>query len=270
MSRYFVPIIGGPQNKLLAALPDEVWARLQPCLSTISASAGKILCESHRELDYGYFPITSIVSIMQVAADGASTKIASIGNEGLVGVNLFLDTGTTANRIVVQSAGQMWRLRREVLQEEFSRAGAMQSLLLRYTQALLTQMAQTVVCNRRHRIDQQLCRWLLQTMDRLATHELTMTHELLANTLGVRREGITDAALKLQSAGLIKYRRGHIIVIDRLGIEACCCDCYRVVRGAFDRLPRAYAWALPGSPCMPVSRSERLARGDVLEAVGEQ
>lgn len=241
MSSSLVPIVGGLQNKLLGALPDHEWERVQPYLSLIQARAGETLCESHRELDYGYFPITSIISILHIATDGASTKIATVGNEGLVGVNLFLDDGVMANRVVVQSGGQIYRLKRKALRQEFSRGGEMQHLLLLYTQALFTQIAQSAICNRRHSIDQQLCRWLLHSIDRLGSQELTMTHELLAHTLGVRREGITDAAGKLQCAGLITYRRGHITVIHRSGVEACCCECYQVVRCAFDRLPGPHA-----------------------------
>ncbi len=259
MSSTLVPIVAGLQNKLLGALPDNDWGRVQQYLSLIQAPAGEILCESHRELDYGYFPITSIISILHITTDGASTKIATVGNEGLVGVNLFLDAGVTAHRIVVQSGGQMCRLRRRVLQEEFSRGGAMQHLLLRYSQALFTQIAQSAVCNRRHSIDQQLCRWLLHSIDRLESQELTMTHELLAHTLGVRREGITEAARKLQSAGLITYRRGHITVTDRSGVEASCCECYRVVRRAFERLPGPHAWTLSRTPRAASLRSIHIA-----------
>lgn len=261
MSNSLVSVVGGLQNKLLGALPDNELERVQPYLSLIQATAGETLCESHRELDYGYFPITSIISILHITTDGASTKIATIGNEGLVGINLFLDVGVTANRVVVQSGGYSYRLKRRVLQEEFSRGGAMQHLLLRYTQALFTQIAQSAVCNRRHTLDQQLCRWLLHTMDRLASQELTMTHELLAHTLGVRREGITEAALKLQSAGLINYRRGHITVLNRSGVEACCCECYRVVRRAFDRLAGARTWTLSKRPHAATRQSNYFAPG---------
>jgi CRP-like cAMP-binding protein len=202
--------------------------------------ANRILCELESRLDYAYFPTTSIISILHVAGDGASTAIAAIGNEGIVGVGLFMGVETPANRLIVQNRGHLYRLKRDILQPEFNRGGAMQHLLLRYTHALLAQISQTAVCNQRHSIVQQLCRWLLLTLDRLAADELTMTHEQLANTLGVRREGITEAAHRLQSAGLIAYRRGRITVIDRSGIEACCCECYGVMRREREPVPRPY------------------------------
>jgi CRP-like cAMP-binding protein len=183
-----------------------------------------------------YFPTTSIVSLLYVMADGASAEIAVVGNEGVIGVSLFMGGETTPSRAVVQSAGYAYRLSGQLLKEEFTRAGAMQHLLLRYTQALITQMAQTAVCNRHHSLDQQLCRWLLLSLDRLASNELVMTQELIANMLGVRREGVTEAAGRLQSAGLIEYRRGHITVINRAGLEARTCECYAVVKKESDRL----------------------------------
>jgi CRP-like cAMP-binding protein len=231
------------QNKLLAALPEIDWRRIERHLSSIEAPAGKTLCEFNAELDYAYFPTTSIISLLHIAADGASTEIATIGNEGFVGVTLFMGGGTMQKRVVVQCKGRLYRLKPEVLKREFNRGGALQHVLLRYTNALLTQISQAAVCNRRHSIDQQLCRWMLQSLDRLGSEELTMTHELLANTLGVRREGITDAARKLQRAGLITYRRGRITVVDRARVQAYCCDCYGVVRRAYDRLPGPYAYA---------------------------
>ena len=196
--------------------------RIKRDLSLLETPAGKTLCELGSRLDYAYFPTTSIISIRHIAGDGASTEIAAIGNEGLVGVNLFMGVGTPANQGGrTEQAATFTVSKGETLQDEFSRGGAVQHLLLRYTHALLTQISQTAVCNRRHSIVQQLCRWLLLSLDRLDSDELTMTHELLANTLGVRREGITEAAHKLQSAGLIAYRRGRITVIDRSGVEAC-------------------------------------------------
>jgi len=250
MSSAAVPVDDALQNKLLAALPESDWGRLQRHLSGIAAPAGKTLCESHADLDHAYFPTTSIVSLLHIAPDGASTEIATIGNEGMVGVTLFMGGGTMQKRAVVQFKGQMFRLRREVLKEEFSRGGALQDVLLRYTNVLLMQTSQTAVCNRRHSIDQQMCRWMLLNLDRLASEELTMTHELLANTLGVRREGVTDAARKLHAAGLINYRRGLITVTDRAGIEAYCCECYGVMRHAYDRLPgpHLYPLSLNGRP----------------------
>lgn len=239
MSSGAVALECASQNKLLAALPERDWDRLRRHLSGIAAPAGKTLCESHADLDYAYFPTTSIISLQHIAPDGASTEIATIGNEGIVGVTLFMGGGTMQKRVVVQFKGQMFRLRRELLKEEFSRGGALQDVLLRYTNVLLMQTSQTAVCNRRHSIDQQLCRWLLLSLDRYASQELTITHERLANTLGVRREGITDAARKLQAAGLIQYSRGRIAVVDRARTEAFCCECYGVVHRALALLPAA-------------------------------
>jgi CRP-like cAMP-binding protein len=197
---------------------------------------GHVLYESGIPLRHVYFPITSIVSLLYVMEDGASAEIAVVGNEGVVGVSLFMGGETTNNRAVVQSAGHAYRLKGPLLKEEFFRAGPMQRLLLRYTQALLTQMAQTAVCNRHHTLDQQFCRWLLLSLDRLSSNELVMTQELIANMLGVRREGVTEAAGNVQRAGLIEYRRGHISVLDRSGLEARACECYAGVKKEFDRL----------------------------------
>lgn len=197
---------------------------------------GEVLYESGNRLRHVYFPTTSIVSLLYVMEDGASAEIAVVGNEGILGIALFMGGETTPSRAIVQSAGHGYRLQAEFLKDEFNRAGPMLHLLLRYTQALITQMAQTAVCNRHHSVDQQLCRWLLMSLDRLPSNELTMTQELIANMLGVRREGVTEAAGKLQSAGLIHYRRGHITVIDRAGLEARACECYAVVKKEFDRL----------------------------------
>jgi CRP-like cAMP-binding protein len=197
---------------------------------------GDVLCESGDHLHYAYFPTTAIVSLLYVIESGASAEIAVVGNEGLIGVALFMGGRTMPNWAVVQSAGYAYRLRGTLLQQEFNRYGALHHLLLRYTQALITQMAQMAVCNRHHSVGQQLCRWLLLNLDRLPSNELSMTHELIANLLGVRREGVTEAAGKLQRAGLIQYSRGHITVLDRAGLEARVCECYEVVKKEFDRL----------------------------------
>jgi CRP-like cAMP-binding protein len=224
------------RNKLLSALPDIDWKRIKRNLTCMDAPAGKILCETAARLDFAYFPIDSIISQLHVADDGASTEVATVGNEGMVGLTLMMGSNASANRIVVQNRGRICLLAGEVLRKEFSRGGVMQDLLMRYTRARLTQISLTAVCNRRHSIEQQLCCWLLLSLDRLQSDELTMTHVVLANILGVRRERITEGAHKLQRAGLIAYRRGHITVTDRAGVEACCCDCYRAVRREFDRV----------------------------------
>jgi CRP-like cAMP-binding protein len=224
------------QNHLLAALPLPESERLYAYLELVPLRLGEILYESGDQLQHVYFPTRSIVSLLYVMADGASAEIAVVGNEGIIGIALFMGGETMPNRAVVQSAGHAYRLRGQLLKEEFNRAGELQHLLLRYTQALLTQMSQTAVCNRHHSVDQQLCRWLLLSLDRLPTNELVMTQELIANMLGVRREGVTEAAGKLQSAGLIHYSRGRITVIDRPRLEARACECYHVVKAEFNRL----------------------------------
>ena len=224
------------QNHLLAALPTTDFERLQSHLKLIPLPLGEALYEPGIGLRYLYFPIDSIVSLLYVLADGASAEIAVVGNEGVIGVSLFMGGETTPSRAVVQSAGHAYRLPGQVLKDEFTRGGAMQHLLLRYTQALITQMAQTAVCNRHHSLDQQLCRWLLLSLDRLPGNELVMTQELIANMLGVRREGVTEAAGNLQEAGLIQYSRGRITVLDRAGLEARTCECYAVVKQESDRL----------------------------------
>jgi CRP-like cAMP-binding protein len=230
------------QNHLLAALPAQDFARLQAHLELVPMPLGHVLYESGSELRHVYFPTTAIVSLLYVMTDGASAEIAVVGNEGVIGVALFMGGETMPNRAVVQSAGHAYRLKGALLKQEFNRSGQMQHLLLRYTQALLTQMAQTAVCNRHHSLDQQLCRWLLLSLDRLPSDELVMTQELIANMLGVRREGVTEAAGNLQRAGLIKYQRGRIKVLDRTGLEARACECYAVVKKEFDRLlPEASA-----------------------------
>src|SRR5688572_17998712 len=223
-------------NHLLAALPEDSFQALQPFLEGVPLPLGTVVYESGGEQRYVYFPTSCIVSLLYVLADGSSAEIAVTGNEGLIGVSLFMGGETTPSRAVVQSAGHAYRLPGKILKEEFTRGDAMQHLLLRYTQALLTQMAQTAVCNRHHSLDQQLCRWLLLSLDRLAGNELVMTQELIANMLGVRREGVTEAAGNLQGVGLIRYSRGRITVLDRRGLEARTCECYAVVKKESDRL----------------------------------
>ena len=229
------------QNTLLAALPDADWERIRVHLKPTKLTLGESVYEAGGPLTHVYFPTTAIVSLLYVLADGASAEIAVVGNEGIVGVALYMGGETTPSRAVVQSAGWAQRLAGAAMKEEFTRGGAMQHLLLRYTQTLLTQMAQTAVCNRHHSIDQQLCRWLLLSLDRLASDELSMTQELIANMLGVRREGVNDAAGKLQSARLIRYARGRIQVLNRPGLEARCCECYAVVKRESDRLMKGAA-----------------------------
>jgi CRP-like cAMP-binding protein len=224
------------QNRLLAALPATDYERLLPQLEPVTLPLGMVLYESGGTLAYIYFPTDSIISLLYVMQDGASAEIAVTGFEGLVGIALFMGGESTPSRAVVQSAGSAYRLKAAVLKKEFDNGGALQHLALRYTQALITQMAQTAVCNRHHSVEQQLCRWLLLSLDRLASNELTMTQELIANMLGVRREGVTEAAGRLQKAGLIHYTRGHITVLDRARLEARVCECYAVVKKEYDRL----------------------------------
>ncbi|MEZ0600949.1 Crp/Fnr family transcriptional regulator [Paraburkholderia sp. IW21] len=223
-------------NHLLAVLPEAEWARIALHLVPVDMSLGQVIYEPGARLDHVYFPATSIVSLLYVMENGASAEIAIVGNEGIIGIALFMGGETTPNRAVVQSAGRAYRLDAHLLKEEFHRAGAVQRLLLRYTQSLITQMAQTAVCNRHHSIDQQLCRWLLLSIDRLPSNELTMTQELIANMLGVRRAGVTEAAMKLQEAGLIRYSYGRIEVLNRPGLEQRVCECYEVVRRECARL----------------------------------
>ena len=224
------------RNRLLAALPEKDYRALLPFLEEVPLPLGMVVYESGGEQRYVYFPASSIVSLLYVLADGSSAEIAVTGNEGLVGISLFMGGETTPSRAVVQSAGHGYRLRGEVLRKGFESGGALQHLLLRYTQALITQMTQTAVCNRHHSVDQQLCRWLLLSLDRLPDNELVMTQELIANMLGVRREGVTEAAGKLQDEGMIRYSRGHITVLDRAKLEARVCECYAVVKKEYDRL----------------------------------
>jgi CRP-like cAMP-binding protein len=224
------------QNNLLANLPESVRERLYPHLESVNMPLGHVLYEPGTQLRDVYFPTSSIVSLIYVMADGASAEIAVVGKEGLLGIALFMGGETTPSRAVVQSAGHAFRLNARLLKDEFKRSGPLMHLLLRYTQALITQMSQTAVCNRHHTVHQQLCRWLLMSLDRLPSNELIMTQELIANMLGVRREGVTEAAGRLQRAGLILYNRGHITVLDRPGLEAQACECYNVVKKEYHRL----------------------------------
>jgi CRP-like cAMP-binding protein len=226
----------GHTNHLLDALPIADYSRLRSQLELVPMKLGEVLYEPGARLQHVYFPTTSIVSLLYVMEDGASAEIAVVGNEGMLGISLFMGGETTPSHAVVQSAGHGIRLKAHLLKEEFARFGPMMHLLLRYTQALITQMAQTAVCNRHHSVDQQLCRWLLLSLDRLESSQLSMTQELIANMLGVRREGVTEAAGKLQKAGLIQYQRGRITVLDRPALEARVCECYEVVKTEFDRL----------------------------------
>lgn len=223
------------KNQLLAALPDAEWKRWLPQLEVVDMPLGQVLYESGGTLSHVYFPTTAIVSLLYVMENGASAEIAVVGNEGVVGISLFMGGESTPSRAVVQSAGQGFRLKAQLMRDEFKKAPVLH-LMLRYTQALITQMAQTAACNRHHSLDQQLCRWLLLSLDRLQGNELVMTQELIANMLGVRREGVTEGALKLQKAGLISYARGRISVLDRQGLEQRTCECYAVVKKEYDRL----------------------------------
>jgi len=223
-------------NHLLAALSPEVQGRLFPYLELVPLPLRALLYESRRPMRHVYFPTDSIVSLQYLMENGASTAISVVGNEGLLGITLFLGGESTPNRSLVQSAGYAYRLPRLRVKEEFNRHGQLLLLMLRYTQALITQVSQTAVCNRHHSIDQQLCRWLLQTYDRLHSSELVITDEMIANMLGVRREGVTEAACELHERGLIEYRRGHISVLDRAGLEQRVCECHGVVKREFDRL----------------------------------
>ncbi len=223
-------------NHLLAAIPAADWVRWLPQIEQVDLPLGKVLYESGAQMHHVYFPIDAIVSLLYVMEDGASAEIAVVGNEGIVGIALFMGGESTPSRAVVQSAGKSCRVKAAFIKSECDRPGPVLHLMLRYTQALITQMAQTAVCNRHHSLDQQLCRWLLLSLDRLAGDELNMTQELIANMLGVRREGVTEAALKLQRTGLIRYARGHITVLDRPGLEKRTCECYVVVKKEYERL----------------------------------
>jgi CRP-like cAMP-binding protein len=223
-------------NLLLAALPEAESSRWAGQLEPVDMPLGQVLYESGTRLSHVYFPTTSIISLLYVMENGASAEIAVVGQEGIVGISLFMGGESTPSRAVVQSAGQGMRLKANLMMQEFNRGGPVMHLLLRYTQALITQMAQTAVCNRHHSLDQQLCRWLLLSLDRLQSNQLVMTQELIANMLGVRREGVTEAAGQLHKAGLIRYQRGHITILDRAGLERRTCECYAVVKKEYDRL----------------------------------
>lgn len=224
------------QNHLLAALPQDILERLCPHLELIRMPLGEIIYESGAALPYVYFPTTAIVSLHYIMENGACSEIAGVGNDGVLGISVFMGGNTTPSLATVNTAGFAYRLKERLMKEEFGRAGAMMHLMLRYTQALITQISQTGVCNRHHSIEQQLCRWLLFTLDRLPSTELTLTQELIASMIGVRREGITEAAGNLKRAGFISYRRGHISVLDRSGLESRACECYRVVKNEYHRL----------------------------------
>jgi len=235
------------RNRLLAALPPQDYERLVPDLELVSMLVGDVVCESGAQMSHAFFPTTSIVSLQYVMQNGSSAEIAGVGNEGLVGVSLFMGGETALSRSIVQTGGHGYRLRKAALLDEFNRGEAMMRLLLRYTQALIAQMSLTAACNRRHSLEQQLCRWLLLTLDRMPGNELIMTQELIASMLGVRREGVTEAAGRLQDAGIINYRRGHITVLQRAGLDSRVCECYDVVRKEFERL-------LPESASTPSSQ----------------
>ena len=224
------------RNHLLAALPPDEWERWLPHLELVDLPLGQVIYESGGDVSHVYFPTSAIVSLLYVMENGASAEIAMVGHEGVVGVSLFMGGDSTPGRAVVQRAGQGYRLPAQVMKDEFNRAGPVLHLLLRYTQALITQMSQIAVCNRHHSVDQQLCRWLLQSLDRSPNNELMMTQELIANMLGVRREGVTETAVKLQQAGFIRYARGHISVLNRAGLERRTCECYGVIKKEYVRL----------------------------------
>lgn len=232
------PAASPADNHLLAALPAAELARLAGHLKLVSMPLGEMVYGPGEQLQHAYFPTTAIVSLHYVMESGASAESAGVGNDGVVGISLFMGGDSTPSSAVVQTAGQAYRIDGATLRQEFERAGVLQRVLLRYTQALMTQMSQTSACNRHHSVEQQLCRWLLLTLDRLPSGELVMTQELVASMLGVRREGVTAAAGRLQQAGLIRYRRGHISVLDRSGLETQCCECYAVVKKEMDRLLR--------------------------------
>jgi CRP-like cAMP-binding protein len=224
------------RNHIFEAMPTNEWERLLPFIETIELPLGKVLYEPGTKMSHVIFPSSAIVSLLYALENGSSAEIAVVGNEGIVGISIFMGGESTSSRAVVQSAGVGYKIKSSMLLDEFNRGGPIMHLLLRYTQALITQMSQTAVCNRHHSLDQQLCRWLLLSADRLTGNELIMTQELIANMLGVRREGVTEAALKIQKAGLIQYARGHITILDRHGLERRTCECYQVVKTEYDRL----------------------------------
>lgn len=224
------------QNYLFHSIPTAEWERILPHLEAVELPLGKVLYEPGVKMSHVYFPTTAIVSLLYALENGSSAEIAIVGNEGIVGISIFMGGESTSSRAVVQSAGLGYRLKSSIMFEEFNRSGPVMHLLLRYTQALITQMSQTAVCNRHHSLDQQFCRWLLLSLDRLSSNKLIMTQELIANMLGVRREGVTEAALKVQKAGLIEYARGKITILDRAGLEHRTCECYQVVKTEYERL----------------------------------
>jgi CRP-like cAMP-binding protein len=224
------------QNYLFQSIPHADWERLLPHIEPAILPLGKVLYEPGSKMSHVYFPSTAIVSLLYALENGSSAEIAIVGNEGVVGISIFMGGESTSSRAVVQSAGLGYKVKSSLILDEFNRLGPVMHLFLRYTQALITQMSQTAVCNRHHTLDQQFCRWLLLSLDRLPTNELIMTQELIANMLGVRREGVTEAALKVQKAGFIKYARGHITILDRLGLEKRTCECYQVVKTEYERL----------------------------------
>lgn len=224
------------ESALFKSIPLDVWNRIAPHLESIDLPLGKVLYEPGAKMSHVYFPSTAIVSLLYALENGSSAEIAIVGCEGVVGISIFMGGGSTSSRAVVQSAGKGYRMRSNLILDEFNRSGPFMHLLLRYTQALITQMSQTAVCNRHHSLDQQFCRWLLLSLDRLPGNQLNMTQELIANMLGVRREGVTEAALKVQKAGFIQYARGHITILDRTGLEQRTCECYQVVKTEYDRL----------------------------------
>jgi CRP-like cAMP-binding protein len=263
------------RNRLLADLPEAELARWRPHLELVDMRLGAVLYESGGPLTHAYFPTTSIVSLLSLTIDGASTEIAVVGNEGIVGFSLFMGGDTTPSRAVVQSAGQGFRLKASAMMQDLARSGPAFQLFLRYAQALITQLGQVAVCNRHHSLDQQLCRWLLSSLDRLASNELLVTQELIGSMLGVRREGVTMAAGHLQEAGVIRYRRGHITVLDRVGLEKRACECYAVVKREYDRLLPATRSPLPLSPPLyaharPVGRHGTQAHETVRLRSSEQ
>lgn len=227
-------------NHLIAALPEDEFTRINPSLEPVSLSLGEVIYESGEQLEYIFFPTTAIISLLYIMENGSTAEIGMSGNDGLVGIALYMGGSTTPSRAVVQSAGNAFRMPSKALKEEFTRGGVFQKVLLRYTQSLMTQISQTAVCNRLHTVEQQLCRWLLINHDLLRTNKLIMTHDLIANMLGVRREGVSIAAGRLQEKGLIKYVRGTITMLDREALELAACECYRVVRDEYDRLLGTY------------------------------
>lgn len=228
--------IAQEEHALFKSTPPDVWNRIAPHLELVDLPLGKVLYEPGTKMSHVYFPSTAIISLLYALENGSSAEIAIVGCEGVVGISIFMGGESTSSRAVVQSAGKGYRMKSNLILDEFNRSGPFMHLLLRYTQALITQMSQTAVCNRHHTLDQQFCRWLLLSLDRLPGNQLNMTQELIANMLGVRREGVTEAALKVQKAGLIKYARGHITILDRRGLQDRTCECYQVVKTEYDRL----------------------------------